>query len=392
MHVLKTVLLLSYICIASFSAALITPALPAIGQFFQISQADLSWIISIFLIGYVIGQLVYGPIAKRFGALQALRYGLVLNLIGIVICIAGPHLSSYSILLFGRFITALGSASGLACTFMLMHDLLDSHSLKQAMAYSIVSFTLGIGVAVMIGGIVTQYLNWQSCFWILFLHGGLMLALTWQFQSVSHERQALHPVVILRNYCHALKSSQLIIFSLVVGVMSVFSYGYAAIAPLYTQEKLALSASVYGYWNGLNMVGMLAGGLLSARLMKNAGPKRLLSIGFCGMLICSSILLMVGLTHIDNTLVFFITTTLAYLFGGFLFAGGSYFASQAITDKANGASMMSFINMFSAFLGVIVIGLINVAPLLSFAIVLNVFLIVTLLLSLFFLMTKQIDL
>ena len=108
MNIYKTILLLSYICIASFSAAIVTPALPQIGSFFHITSSSLSWVVSIFLVGYVIGQLIYGPIANRFGSLNALRSGLVINLIGIIICLIGIESSMYMVILAGRFITALG--------------------------------------------------------------------------------------------------------------------------------------------------------------------------------------------------------------------------------------------------------------------------------------------
>src|SRR4029077_2877892 len=116
---LKIILLLSYICIAALSSAMITPALPQIKNAYHISSGSLEWIISIFLLGYVLGQLIYGPIANRFGRLNALRSGLCINLIGIVICIAATTFaSSYSLLLIGRLITALGAASCLVCTFI----------------------------------------------------------------------------------------------------------------------------------------------------------------------------------------------------------------------------------------------------------------------------------
>ena len=114
----------------------------------------------------MIGQLIYGPIANRYGSINALRSGLVINLIGIIICLLGIEASLYSVLLAGRLITALGSASGLACTFMLMHDLLNKNEYKRAMPYAILSFTLEIGSAVLLGGIVSEYFNWSICFWI----------------------------------------------------------------------------------------------------------------------------------------------------------------------------------------------------------------------------------
>jgi len=56
MNSFKTALLLSYICIASFSAAIITPALPHIQTYFDLSKGAVEWVVSIFLLGYVIYQ------------------------------------------------------------------------------------------------------------------------------------------------------------------------------------------------------------------------------------------------------------------------------------------------------------------------------------------------
>lgn len=35
---------------------------------------------------------------------------------------------------------------------------------------TILSFTLGVGIAVMLGGVITEYWHWQGCFWFLLRH------------------------------------------------------------------------------------------------------------------------------------------------------------------------------------------------------------------------------
>ena len=167
--------LISYISIAAFSAALITPALAEIKNHYALLQGQVEWMVSSFLVGYVIGQLIYGPLANRLGRVTALRIGLVINLMGIGLCFLALYFDSYSLLIGGRLVTALGAASGLACTFMLIHEWLPLEQRKTAMAYTIFSLTLGIGLAVIIGGMITQYSHWQYCFDLLFIYGLIML-------------------------------------------------------------------------------------------------------------------------------------------------------------------------------------------------------------------------
>src|ERR1700756_2812770 len=62
------------------------PALPAIGRDFNVSDPSrLQWIITVFVMGAGAGQLVYGPLADRFGRrpvlLAALTLFMVLSLV-----------------------------------------------------------------------------------------------------------------------------------------------------------------------------------------------------------------------------------------------------------------------------------------------------------------------
>ncbi|MCW8469265.1 MFS transporter [Fluoribacter gormanii] len=364
--------LLNYISIASVSAAIITPALPKIQTEYGLGPGIIEWIVSAFLIGYVAGQLVYAPLANRYGRLKALRTGLVINLVGIVICLFALLQGSYWLLVGGRLITALGAASGLACTFMLINEWLPETQRKTAMAYSVLSFALGIGIAVVIGGLITEYLYWQGCFWILLIHGLIMLWGTCVFSETLIQPKSIHVLTIIRDYYAALASAKLVIFSLVVGCCSAISYCFSAAGPQIAEQLLKLSAAEYGYWNILNIVGMLMGGLFAKQLLARFSANQLIAVGFLGVALGIVNLLMMWHLGSQSSLWFFLITASLYLFSSFLFSGGSFVASNALSDKASAAAMMSFVNMCFATLGVIVMGYLMVNPLLSFVIILSI--------------------
>ena len=64
-----------------------------------------------------------------------------------------------------------------------------------------------------------------------------------------------------------------------------------------------------------------------------------------------------------------------YIFGGFVFPSGSYFALASTSDKANGSSMMSFVNMLSAVVSVIIAGYLPTSIIVSFAGIITAFLV-----------------
>jgi len=369
MSTLKIGLLLSYICIASISAAIVTPALPQIESYYHLSHGALEWIVSIFLLGYTLGQLIYAPLANRYGKLFALRIGLIINLAGILLCIVGAILTEYALLLVGRFITALGAASGLSCTFMLMNELLPEKQLKLAMSFTVVSFTVGIGLAVVIGGILTTYFTWQACFYCLLLHGIVMLFATWLFKENFKTQHPINIKRIFNGYLNALSNKKLLSFSFIVGFVSVFAYGYSAVAPVYAQAKLGLNPSTYGYWNLINMVGMFVSGFIGAKLIKHITPIKVLILAMVLLIPCFlSLIRLASIAH-PATLWFFVTTAILYVLTGLIFSTATYFASNAITDKANASSMMSFINMGSGMLGVIIMGYLPFSSLSAFNVV-----------------------
>ena len=358
--------LLSYISIASVSAAMITPALPHIEQTFVLNTGTVEWVVSTFLIGYVIGQLVYAPLANVYGRLNALKWGLNINILGLLLCLYASISPHYLLLLLGRLITGLGSAAGLTCTFMLINEWLPEDQRKTAMAYSILSFALGIGFAVLIGGIMTQYLQWQGCFIFLLLQGLLMRLGIRVFDETLTQPKSFHIPSLLRDYKHALASFKLITFSSIWGACSAVGYCYSAAAPQIAHSYLNLPASAYGYWNTLNIVGMLLGGLSARSLMQRFPVMHVITLGYVGSTLALLSLGAMLYWNPQSVLWFFVSTGLLYCCSSYLFAGGSYMASNAIEDRASASSMMSFINMGVATISVVIMGYLSANPFYSF--------------------------
>lgn len=354
--------LLSYISIASVSAAMITPALPHIEQTFALNTGTVEWVVSTFLIGYVIGQLIYAPLANVYGRLNALKWGLNINILGLLLCLYASINPHYLLLLFGRLITGLGSAAGLTCTFMLINEWLPEAQRKTAMAYSILSFALGIGFAVLIGGVITQYVQWQGCFVFLLLQGLLMRLGIRVFDETLTQPKSFHIPSLLRDYLHALGSFRLITFSSIWGACSAVGYCYSAAAPQIAQGYLSLSASAYGYWNTLNIVGMLFGGISARVLMQRFPVMYVITLGYVGSGFALLSLGAMLYLNPQSVIWFFVSTSLLYCCSSYLFAGGSYMASQAIEDRASASSMMSFINMLVATISVVIMGYISANP------------------------------
>src|SRR5476651_727687 len=93
------------ISIGMVFGTLFTPAMPEVGRYFGVSKAAVIATITLFLAGYTVGMLPYGPIANRWGRKMAIYIGLALAFIGSVISLFSH---AFWIFCLGRFIQAMG--------------------------------------------------------------------------------------------------------------------------------------------------------------------------------------------------------------------------------------------------------------------------------------------
>ena len=151
-----------------------------------------------------------------------------------------------------------------------------------------------------------------------------------------------------------------------VGLCSSIGYCFSAAGPQITVDLFHLSPAEYGYWNSMNMVGMLFGGLLAKTLLQRMGANKVVILGLTGTALGLGSLILMSYSTNATALWFFTSTLIMYLFSGLLFAGGSYLASNAVSDKASGAAMMSFLNMSTATLAVVLMGYLGIKPIGAF--------------------------
>src|SRR5476651_1390808 len=98
---LSFITLLLMISFASVNAVLFTPALPNIAHFFNISNTQAQHTITWFLIGYALGQLLYGPLANRYGRKPALYIGISIQILSSLLCVYSGYLDQYWLLVLG---------------------------------------------------------------------------------------------------------------------------------------------------------------------------------------------------------------------------------------------------------------------------------------------------
>lgn len=372
----KIPLLLSYISIASSSCAIITPAFPTIEKTWHVGDAQVANLVTVFLIGYFIGQLVYGPLANRFGRLFALRSGLILNLFGILLSVWAAHHQALDWLVLCRGLTALGAASGLSCTFMLLNESLEPARAKHALSFAGISFTAAVGFAVYIGGLITHYWEWEGCFWVLLIYGAVLLALSFCFDETLEIKKSIHPASIYDSYCQAFKNPKLLAYSFIMGGVGVISYTNSVAAPLIANKLFRMTASEYGSWFLVNSFSMVLGSLVASKLLKKYSTDVLIkySLSLMLLLMLGLLIFFAGLKSASVVGFFSLTAGLFFL-SSIIYPAAGHVASNAIEDKPSASSAMNFIAVLVSVGSVWVMGCLPLCMLNDFILTVMVYLI-----------------
>lgn len=379
-HLPFTTLLLM-ISFASVNAVLFSPALPDIASFFSLSDIKAQQTITWFLIGYTLGQLIYGPIANRFGRKPALYIGINLQIMSSFICILAGITHQFFLLVLGRFLLALGSGVGLKMTFTLVNESYDTKMVSKKISYLMLACAITPGLGVALGGFLNTHFGWMSCFLAGAVYGLILLLLVSRLpetlKNLHHD--ALKLSSLLHAYSKQFKNSQLITGGILIGTCTSFIYAFAAAAPFIAINLFGMSSIEYGIANILPPIGLILGSLIGVKLTDNYALPSIIFLGIGLTILGVTSLFIFLFFKLPILFSLFIPTILIYCGLCFIFSNASSIAMSRADDKAHASAVMNFINMGTATVTVLMMGFftINTFLLPLVYIVLSVLMVVT---------------
>ena len=139
------------------------PALDEIRATFDLAPDDnsVTQVVSVYLLGMAVGQIVYGPFADRFGRLPVLLVGLGLYALGALASAIAPSLGA---LLAARVLWGFGAASASVMRTTMARDLYSGDQMARVISIVMGFFLLGPIVAPLFGEAVLTFASWRWVF------------------------------------------------------------------------------------------------------------------------------------------------------------------------------------------------------------------------------------
>ncbi|MEO1192998.1 MAG: multidrug effflux MFS transporter [Pseudomonadota bacterium] len=344
------------VALGPLATDLYLPSLPAIGLAFERPVADAQLTLSVFLAGFAVCQLIYGPLADRYGRRPVMLSGLAIFLAASIFCTFAWSLES---LLVGRFLQALGICAGPVLGRAVVRDAWGPDRSARILSYTGSAMAIAPAVGPIIGGVLESAFGWRASFLALSLFAFALLAfvaLRLPETNLSPNPDALRPLRMLRNYALLLRDRAYLGYALIVALGYSGLFAFISGSSFLLIGSLGLSPLNYGLSFAAVIVGYMTGAFISGRYGPRIGGERLMRIGIA--LACLFGLTGVGLalagvlslwSVIGSSVGFFLAS-------GLLLPNGVAGALRHYPTMAGAASsLMGFIQMsFAAGLGIAV--------------------------------------
>lgn len=232
--------------LAGMELDLFVPSFPELQDHFALSPFLVEGLLSINFAGYCLSMIFVGRWGDVYGRKPVILAGLLIFIIGSLLCLYAP---SYSVLFIGRFLQGIGVAAPAILSFLIISD---RYPIKQQQSlFGILNGVMNaaVGIAPVLGSYITLYFHWQGNFFTLLVLGVLTLLITQMVipaDKKHHRQESLPP----KETCATLKSKP-IILGIIHFICNFVPYWiFVGMSPILYLEGLGVSLKYFGYYQG----------------------------------------------------------------------------------------------------------------------------------------------
>lgn len=331
--------------LAPLSNDLLVPSLPLVADGLGSSDGDIQLTMTAVLVGFAMGQLVYGPLSDRFGRRPLLLLGLTLYGLACLLCANSADLPG---LILGRWLQGLGGAAGMVLGRAVVLDRWTGTAASEILSWVAVIAFMAPVCAPLLGGYLASLGHWPAVF---YLQGGVGAACL--LGAVGLLRRARGPgrdVSVMRSfaaYGAVLRDREALLYLACMGCGHAGVMAFVTNSSFVFVRHLGLEPYQYGFCFSIVMLGGATGSFLNGRLVMALGITRLLSIGTVIVALAGAIALAANL--LLGGVFAILIPSLCYTFGmAFIFSNAIAHVLTRFRDRAGAAAAVVGVNQFLA--------------------------------------------
>lgn len=331
--------------LAPVSLYILVPALPILAKTLASDVSAVQLNVSLFMVGLAISQLVTGPLSDRFGRRPVLLAGFGLAVVATIMCMFAetlPHLIA------GRFLQALGGATGMVMSRAIIRDLYPRERVGGMISLVIAVMMIVQLLSPLIGGILETNFGWRAIFYFM---AATSIAVTIGIAFGLPETRVVEAPTedsgFFKNV-RALSSSRVFIgYALCQMLASAIIFTFAGGGPYIVVDQMGRSTAEYGLWFATSGFAYLLGNLASVRMSPRYGIDRMIWLGIALQIAGSVINVIWGFTGLNQNPSWLFGTHMIVMFGNAFAMANASAGAISIRPQAAGtaAGAMGFLQM-----------------------------------------------
>src|SRR5262249_13484998 len=208
-----TLLLAMLTALGPLSMYMYLPSLPDIAQVLGAPVARTQLTISSYLIGFAVGQMIYGPLSDRYGRRPVLLAAVALYFASTLACAAAQ---SVDILIVARLLQGISGSGAIVLARAIVRDVYSGvQAARELSLMGSISATAPI-VAPMLGGVLQAGFGWRANFICMSVGGliALLVAARLLPETLHHDTRArsLSFFSMMRGYGAVARHARFLIY------------------------------------------------------------------------------------------------------------------------------------------------------------------------------------
>ncbi|MBU1174317.1 MAG: multidrug effflux MFS transporter [Alphaproteobacteria bacterium] len=280
------------------------PAFPNIGESLGVAvENDRQYMLTVYMLGFGVSQLVYGPLSDRFGRRAPLLVGIGIYMVAALLT---PWSPSYAGLLALRFIQGIGAAGTRVISQSIVRDTFSGRAMAEIMSLVFMIFMLIPIIAPGIGQVLLLAGHWSLIFVFMAALGGIIgLWVLFRLPETlrPEDQRSLRPAVIIDGFRIVFSNRMAMLYAAAGIFIFAALNGYINLAQQIYVDIYGLGV-LFPFAFGAMGIVMAISNFMNSRMVGRIGMRRLSHYALLGYLFFASVLLVLSLFGIPPLWLF----------------------------------------------------------------------------------------
>jgi len=313
------------------------PEVPALIDIFSTQQNLVQLTLSLFIFAVGIGQLLFGPLADRFGRKKITLISILLYCGSSVFAACA---TSIFMLIYARILQGFGACGMMVCAFAIARDVTTGNETGKLFSYLNSAIAISPLLAPIIGGYLFHWFNWQAPFIALAVFSGfafVAFSLVYQ-ETLLPQYMIKFDLNVFKRYLSIIRHKQFAIFCFTASSTLACFFTFFSVSSYILIGQLNQSSITFGYYFGLIGLVFLIASMTAAKVCEKYGIKVTVTLGSIGLFGAGVMMLLWTIFGGTTLLSFMIPTIIASFMGSFAIGASAAGALQPFKKMAGTAA------------------------------------------------------